>query len=96
MKKIDKGPAGRNQTGPKRMTEAKRFLKSKKFSLKSPQAKIFFEFMEIYPPADATLAACEMLWFFLVWLKSKGIHLVDEKTVFCFPFSRLVILKNLK
>lgn len=94
--KNKKGPAARKREGPPREIETKRFLHSKKSELESPQAKIFLEFMEIYPPADATLAACEMLWFFLVWLKSKGIHLVDEKTVFCFPFDRLVKFKDLK
>lgn len=95
MKK-KKGPAGRNRTDPKHLTEAKHFLHSKKSELESPQAKIFLEFMEIYPPADATLAACEMLWFFLVWLKSKGIHLINEETVYCMPFSHLVQYKGLK
>lgn len=94
--KKQKGPDAVKRPDPPRKAETKRFIKSKGLGLESPQGKIFLEFMEIYPPADVTLAACEMLWFFLVWLKSKGIHLIDERTVYCLPFSHLVHYKGLK
>ena len=91
-----KGSAARKQTDPKRKAETKRFVKSKGLGLESPQGKIFLEFMGIYPPGDVSLAGCEMLWFFLVWLKSKGVHLIDKTTVFCVPFSHLVDLTKLR
>jgi len=94
--KKTKGPDAVKRPDPQRKAEAKRFVHSKGLGLESPQGKIFLEFMKIYPLADVTLNACEMLWYFLTWLKSKGIHLIDERTVYCMPFSHLVRYKGLK
>lgn len=97
MRREKKGPEVRKLTGPKRMAWAKRLLESKKRELESQEARAFLEFMRDYPFADEISLSCaELLWAFLVWLRSKKIHLVDEHEVFCFPFSKLVAKKDLK
>lgn len=94
--KKKKGPDDRNRTDPKRKSELKRLFDSKKDELKSQQGQLLLKFLETYPSADAALQCCEMVWSFLTWLKEKGYHIIDGKTVFCFPFSKLVRLKDLK
>ena len=91
-----KEPATVKSTSSLRKADAKRFLHSKGIDLQSPEAKIIMEFLETYPSTNTTIAGLEMLLFFLSWLKSKKIHLVDNHTVFCFPFSRLIKLGDLK
>jgi len=96
MKDKRKEPAADKLTGSKRMTEAKHLLKSKQKELDSQEARLLLRFLETYPPADATLAACEMVWAFIQWLKEKRYHVIQEETVFCVPFSHLVEKKKLK
>lgn len=90
-----KEPAALKQTSSLRKADAKRFLHSKGLSIESPEGKIIVEFLETYPSTSTTILSLEMLWFFLAWLKSKGIHLVNSQDVFCIPFSYLVPYKGL-
>jgi len=91
-----KGPATGKPIGPKRKAEAKRFLKSKQEELNSQEARLFLKFAETHPQADLTLPVVGAIWSFLKFLKMNGDHIIDEKTVFCFPFSRMVKLKDFK
>lgn len=84
------------KTGPKHKAIAKRLLKSRKKEIESPEAKLLLSFLETYPPGDATLAACEMTWAFIQWLKERRLYIVSADEVFCIPFSKLAAKKNLK
>lgn len=94
MLKKKKGPAAVKQTGPKRKAEAKRLLKSK--SKEAENQELFLRFLDAHPDIPATLSTSETLWTFIRWLKRIGYHVIDGNTVFCFPFSKLVRLKDLK
>jgi len=95
-RKEEKGSPASQQNDPPRKTEVKRFLKPTKKELKTQEGKIFLKFTETYSQRDLTLAAAEAIWTFIVFLKESGYHIIDEQTVFSFPFSRMVKLKNLK
>ncbi len=84
MKEKNKGPAAAKPIGPKRKAEAKRFLKSKQEELNSQEARLFLKFAETHPQADPTLPVAGAIWSF-----------INEKTVFCFPFSCMVKFKDL-
>jgi len=94
--KEKKDPAAVKPTRSLRKADAKRLLHSKGLAIESPEGKIIAEFLETYPSSSTTILSLEMLWFFLAWLKSKKIHLVDSQDVFCVPFSYLVRCKDLK
>jgi len=94
--KNKKGPAARKREGPPREAETKRFLKPTKKELKTQEGKIFLKFAGSCPPADLTLNDVEAIWTFIVFLKKSGYHIIDGRIVFCFPFDRLVKLKDLK
>lgn len=94
--KKEKGSPALQHNDPSRKTEVKRFLKSKKKELESPEAQLFLNFLATWPLADVTLLACEMTWGFIQWLKKAGYHIIDERTVFCIPFSHLVKKADLK
>ena len=84
------------QTRSKRRTEVKRLLKTRQRELESQEAQIFLKFAEVYPQADLTLPVAEAVWAFIFFLKKSGYHIINGRTVFCFPFSHIVKLKNLK
>ncbi len=69
---------------------------NKKEELETPEAQLFLKFLSTYPMADTTIGTCEMLWQFIHWCGENGIHLINEKTIFCFPFSRMLRFKDLK
>lgn len=96
MRDKKRGPGSRKPTGPERMTEAKRILKSRQKELESQEAKILLKFLETYPPGDVSLAAIELLWDFLKWLRTGKISLVSPGDIFYIPFSHLAAAKNLK
>lgn len=89
-----KGPDAVKQPDPKRMTEAKRLLKSK--SKEAENQELFLRFLDAHPDVPTTLATSETLWTFIRWLEKIGYYIIDGQTVFCFPFKKLIMLKNLK
>ena len=96
MKEKNKGPAAGKPIGPKRKAEAKRFLKSKQEEINSQEARLFLKFAETHPQADLTLPVVGAIWSFLKFLKKNGYHIINEKTIFCFPLSCMAKFKNLK
>jgi len=82
---LQKAPA------PKRKDKSKRLLNSKLKELESPEGQILLAFLRDCPLGnEMSLNSAELLWSFIVWLDLKKIRLVDEREVFCFPFSKLV------
>jgi len=100
MRKKRKEPAADKQAGSKgeakARAKAKHILKDRIKELDSQEARLLLRFLESYPPADVSLAALELLWGFLKWLRSEKIYIVNAEDVFCVPFSHLVAAKNLK
>ena len=85
-----------NKNAGRDVLKKARLIVDKKAELETPEARIFLEFLKTYWMAASTIGACEMLWNFIHWTGENGIHLVDEKTVYCFPYSLLVRYTNLK
>jgi len=96
LKNKQKGPGSRKPSDPKRISELKRLFDSKKKEMESQEAKLLLKFLETYPGADVMMPCIEMLWSFLRWLKEKGYHIIDERDVYCLPFSHLVRYRGLK
>ncbi|MBA7679936.1 hypothetical protein ES703_88242 [subsurface metagenome] len=91
-----RGPGSRQPTGPRRKDEnLNRRLDSKIREVESQESLLLFLFVancsEILPEPMVKL-----LWEFMEFLKSNGYLIVNEKEVFCIPFSHLVRKKDLK
>lgn len=95
MKREKKGSAAVKRTDPRHSTEVKRLLKSKQKELESQESKLLFLFVEFHPDIVSE-PMLDAIWSFLKFLKKSGYHIIDGKTVFCFPFSHTVKLKDLK
>ena len=72
-----------------------RELKGKLKELKTQEAKLILDYLH-YWTDPVSIEMADFLWRFLVYLHQKKIRLIDEKTIFCFPFAKMVKLKNLK
>ncbi len=92
MKDKKKGPETRKPADPKRMTEIKRQLNAKKITIENQE--LLFEFDKSH--RGITFDDAGAIMVFVEWLQNRGYHIIDGRTVFCFPFSRLVTFKNLK
>jgi len=91
----DKGPAADKHTDPKRMTEIKRLLNSRRGKIESQETQLLLKFLSLHPQIDTTLATIEALWGFLKFLKSSGFYIVNKEEVFCFPLAKMVRLSKL-
>ena len=90
-----RGPDSRQPTGPQRKAEAKRLLDSKIAETKSQESLLLFLFVANCSKL-LTEPMVEMLWEFMEFLKAHGYNIVNEKEIFCVPFSRLVCVADLK
>lgn len=96
-KKKVEGPGSRKPTDPQRTTrKVERHIKDRVKELETQEAQLLLKFVHEKPEIDVTIQTAETLWAFLRWLKKSGYELVHKEAVFCFPFSKLVKLKNLK
>ncbi|GAI42689.1 unnamed protein product [marine sediment metagenome] len=93
--KKKRGPVSLQPTGPKRKAEAKRLLDSKIAEVKSQQSLLLFLFVANCSKI-LTEPMVEMLWEFMEFLKSHGYHIVNDREVFCVPFSHLACKADLK
>ena len=94
MKK--KGPEIRKPTDLKYKSEVKHLLGSRLKDLENQELKLFMKFADTYPPADSMPTVADGILSFLTFLKNSGYHIINGQTVFCFPFNRMVKLKDLK
>ena len=95
-KEKKRGPESGLPTGPQRQDEnLKRRLDSKIAEVESQESLLLFLFVanrsEILPEPMV-----ELIWEFMEFLKSNGYLIINEKEVFCIPFSHLVRKKDLK
>jgi len=97
MERKKAGSGTRKPSEPKRKATAERLINSKLKELESPEAQMLLSFLRDYPlTCDMSLNSAELLWSFIVWLDLKKIRLIDEREVFCFPFSKLIRKGDLK
>lgn len=99
MRDKKRGPVSQILTGPKRKDGShvlsSRLLNSKIRETQSQESLLLFLFAENYSKT-LTEPMAELAWEFMEFLKSTGYCIVNEKEVFCFPFSHLVEKKKLK
>lgn len=95
IKKKQKGLAATKPTRPKRKDKSERLFDSKVKEIKSQESLLLFLFVENHSKI-LTESMIELVWNFMEFLKSNGYYIVNEKEVFCFPFSKLVRKGDLK
>jgi len=92
MKEKKKRPDAVKQPDPKRMAEAKRLLNSKRVS--EENQCLLLKFDKDCP--GITFRNADGVITFVRWLEDRRYQIINEKEVFCFPFSKMVKLSELK
>ena len=95
MREKKRGGEVRKHTPPKREDESKRLLDSTLREIKSQESLLLFLFVANCSKILSE-PMIELVWEFLEFLKSEGYRIVNEKEVFCFPFSKLVCKGGLR
>lgn len=95
MRDKKKELAARKQTSSKRVSELKRLFDFKKKELESQESLLLFLFVANCPEI-LTESMVKLIWEFMEFLKSSGYYIINEKEVFCVPFSHLVRADRLK
>jgi len=90
-----RGAETRQATAPKRKAEAKRLFDFKLREIESQESLLLFLFVANHSKI-LTEPMIELIWNFMEFLKSEGYQIVNEKEVFCFPFSKLVCKGGLR
>lgn len=94
--KKKRGPDSRQPKDPQRKDEnSKRLLDSKIAEVKSQESLLLFLFVANCSKI-LTEPMVEMIWEFMEFLKSHGYNIVNQKEIFCIPFSHLVCVADLK
>jgi len=89
MREKKRRPSVVKQPAPQRMTgKIKRQFNSKLREIKSQESLLLFLFVANHSEI-LTEPMIELIWNFMEFLKSEGYQIVNEKEVFCFPFSKL-------
>lgn len=95
MKKMKWGQRLASLLTPKRKDKSERLFEFREKELKSQESLLLFLFVANQPKI-LTEPMVELVWDFMEFLKSNGYYIVNEKEVFCFPFSKLVRKGDLK
>lgn len=90
-----KEPATRKPADSKRKELSKRQLDSKIAEVKSQESLLLFLFVANRSEI-LTEPMVKLTWEFMEFLKSHGYYIINEKEVFCVPFSHLVRKKDLR
>ena len=81
----------------KRTTKkVKRLLHSKIRELDNRESQLFLKFLATQPEVILKRDAVELVWTFIMFLKTSGYHVLHGNTIFCMPLTRLVKMKDLK
>ena len=75
--------------------KVKRLLHSKMGELDNRESQLFLKFLSAQPDAILKHDAVELVWTFIMFLKSNGYHILHGNTIFCMPLTRLVKMKDL-
>jgi len=75
--------------------KVKRILHSKIQKFDNRESQLFLKFLATQPDAILKHDAVELVWTFIMFLKSSGYHILHGNTIFCMPLTRLVKMKDL-
>jgi len=75
--------------------KVKRLLHSKIKKFDNQESQLFLKFLASQPDAILKHDAVELVWTFIMFLKSSGYHILHGNTIFCMPLTRLVKMKDL-
>ena len=81
----------------KRTTKkVKRVLHSKIRELDNRESLLFLKFLGTQPEAVMKLNAVELVWTFIMFLKTSAYHILHLNIIFCMPLTKMVKIKDLK
>ena len=75
--------------------KVKRLLHSKMRELNNQESQLFLKFLAKQPEAILKRDAVELVWTFIMFLKSSGYHILHGNTIFCMPLNRMIKMKDL-
>jgi hypothetical protein len=75
--------------------KVKRILHSKVRKFDSRESQLFLKFLATQPDAILKHDAVELVWTFMMFLKSSGYHILHGNTIFCMPLTRMIKMKDL-
>ena len=75
--------------------KVKRILHSKVRKFDSQESQLFLKFLSAQPDAILKHDAVELVWTFIMFLKSSGYHVLHGNTIFCMPLTRMIKMKDL-
>ncbi len=75
--------------------KVKRLLHSKKREFDSRESQLFLKFLGTQPDPILKHDAVELVWKFIMFLKSSGYHVLHGNTIFCMPLTRMIKMKDL-
>lgn len=81
----------------KRTTKkVKRLLHSKIRELDNRESLLLLKFLGTQPEAVLKLNAVELVWTFIMFLKTSAYHILRGNIIFCMPLTKMVKMKDLK
>jgi len=78
-----------------KVKKVKHILHSKKREFDDRDFKLFIKFLDSQPEAVLKHDAVELVWKYMMFLKTSGYHVLHGDTIFCMPLTRLVKMKDL-
>ena len=75
--------------------KVKRILHSKVRKFDSRESELFLKFLSTQPDAILKHDAVELVWTFIMFLKTNGYHILHGNTIFCMPLTRMIKMKDL-
>ena len=75
--------------------KVKRLLHSKIRKFDSRESQLFLKFLGTQPDTILKHDAVELVWTFIMFLKSSGYHVLHGNTIFCMPLTRMIKMKDL-
>ena len=75
--------------------KVKHILHSKIRNFDNRESQLFLKFLASQPDAILKRDAVELVWAFIMFLKTSGYHILHGNTIFCMPLTRLVKMKDL-
>ncbi len=78
-----------------KIKKVKHLLHSKIRELDNRESQLFLEFLAAQPELTLKRDAVELVWTFIMFLKSSGYHVLHGDTIFCMPLTRMIKMKDL-
>jgi len=75
--------------------KVKRLLHSKMGELDNRESQLFLKFLATQPEPTLKRDAVELVWAFIMFLKTSGYHILHGNTIFCMPLTRMIKMKDL-